>query len=95
MVKKPWDAGGACLVEAKVEIVLRYGGREDEGQVEGVGDDGGEKALPLTHVGDFRCLRVTERAEREGERERDSERERERPTERLREGEGEMDDVQS
>ena len=53
VVRKWWPAGGAGgrLVEAKVEVVLRSGGREDEGQVEGVDDDGREEPWPLAQVG--------------------------------------------
>ena len=63
VVRKWWPAGGAGgrLVEAKVEVVLRSGGREDEGQVEGVDDDGREEPWPLAQVGDSRCLRRTRR----------------------------------
>ena len=42
-------------VEAGIEVVLRFGAREDEGQVEGVQDDGGEIHVPLA-LGDARGL---------------------------------------
>jgi hypothetical protein len=51
---------GASLVEAIVDVVLRFGCGENEGQVEGVNDDGSEVAVPLACV-DCRRLRMIER----------------------------------
>ena len=38
------------LVETKIEVILHFGGREDEGQVAGVHDDGSEEHVPLAQI---------------------------------------------